>query len=87
MTHDIDEQVVKAKKALAETRFTTYWLDSLNSVADEPALAQDAQCDLLGALRLYLRHGYKIVERLPMVASDYLPAGDVLLLTRAPVID
>ena len=40
-----------------------------------------------GALRLYLRHGYKIVERLPMVASDYLPAGDVLLLTRAPVID
>ena len=47
MTHDIDEQVVKAKKALAETRFTTYWLDSLDSVADEPALAQDAQCDLL----------------------------------------
>ena len=40
-----------------------------------------------GALRLYLRHDYKIVERLPMVASDYLPAGDVLLLTRAPVID
>ena len=47
MTRDIDEQVVKAKKALTETRFTTYWLDSLDSVAEEPALQQDTQCDLL----------------------------------------
>ncbi len=61
---------------------------------DKHAIAAD--CKLIsilvfainqGALHLYLRHGYKIVERLPMVASDYLPAGDVLLLTRAPVID
>ena len=61
---------------------------------DKHAIAAD--CKLISilvfainerALRLYLQHGYKIVERLPMVASDYLPASDVLLLTRAPVID
>jgi len=38
-----------------------------------------------GALRLYQRNGYHIVETRPMVASDYLPAGQVLLLTRQPV--
>jgi ribosomal protein S18 acetylase RimI-like enzyme len=61
---------------------------------DKHAIAAD--CKLISilvfainqrALRLYLQHGYRIVERLPMVASDYLPASDVLLLTRAPVID
>jgi ribosomal protein S18 acetylase RimI-like enzyme len=38
-----------------------------------------------GALRLYQNHGYEIVESRSMVASDYLPAGKVLLLTRTPV--
>ena len=61
---------------------------------DEHAIVAD--CKLIsihvfainqGALRLYLQHGYKIVERRPMVASDYLPASDVLLLTRRPVVD
>jgi ribosomal protein S18 acetylase RimI-like enzyme len=38
-----------------------------------------------GALRLYQHHGYHIVESRSMVASDYLPAGKVLLLTRTPI--
>ena len=55
--------------------------------------AQAAGCELIsievfainqGALRLYQRLGYEIVERRPMIASAYLPAGDVLLLTRKP---
>jgi glycine/D-amino acid oxidase-like deaminating enzyme len=37
----------KALNALTNTRFTTYWLDSLDPVTDEPALQQDRQCDLL----------------------------------------
>ena len=53
--------------------------------------AQAAGCELIsievfasntGALRLYQRHGFEQVESRPMVASDYHPAGDVLLLTR-----
>ena len=37
----------QAQRALASTRFTTYWLDSLPAVEDEPALQQDTACDLL----------------------------------------
>ena len=37
----------QALQALADTRFTTYWLDSLDAVEDEAALGQDADCDLL----------------------------------------
>lgn len=37
----------QALNALAKTSFTTYWLDSLDPVADEPALQQDTSCDLL----------------------------------------
>ena len=37
----------QALKALADTRFTTYWLDSLDKVNDEPMLDQDISCDLL----------------------------------------
>jgi len=37
----------QALTALAKTSFTTYWLDSLDPVADEPALQQDTSCDLL----------------------------------------
>jgi glycine/D-amino acid oxidase-like deaminating enzyme len=37
----------QALRALSSTRFTTYWLDSLPSVTDQPALAQDTHCDLL----------------------------------------
>ena len=53
--------------------------------------ARNAGCDLVsimvfaqnsGATRLYLRHGFTEIERRPMVASAYLPAGDILLLTR-----
>ena len=36
-----------ALRALANTRFDTYWLDSLDPVDDEPALVQDISCDLL----------------------------------------
>jgi hypothetical protein len=32
----------KALNALANTRFTTYWLDSLDPVSDEPALQLDS---------------------------------------------
>ena len=37
-----------------------------------------------GALRLYQRHGYHIAEVRSMVASDYLPAGEVLLNDPCP---
>jgi glycine/D-amino acid oxidase-like deaminating enzyme len=52
MTDDTDEQIVKAEVALAkvaleDTRFTTYWLDSLEAVDDEPPLQHNDQCDLL----------------------------------------
>jgi hypothetical protein len=52
MTDDTDEQIAKAQAALAEvaledTRFTTYWLDSLEAVDDEPPLQHNDQCDLL----------------------------------------
>ncbi len=36
-----------AYQALSSTRFTTYWLDSLGPVNDEPPLQQDLVCDLL----------------------------------------
>lgn len=36
-----------ALNALSATRFTTFWLDSLDPVTDAPALQQDARCDLL----------------------------------------
>ncbi len=41
------EVTQKELAALANTRFTTYWLDSLEPVSDEPALDQDIVCDLL----------------------------------------
>jgi len=47
MTDDTDEQIAKAQAALAGTRFTTYWLDSLAAVDDEPPLQHNDQCDLL----------------------------------------
>ena len=37
----------QALNALSDTRFTTYWLDSLDPVADEATLQQDTNCDLL----------------------------------------
>lgn len=36
-----------------------------------------------GALRLYRRLGFDLVERRPMAASPVTPAGEILLLTRA----
>ena len=36
-----------ALRALADTKFDTYWLDSLGSVDDEPSLVGDISCDLL----------------------------------------
>jgi len=42
-----DDTTIKAQQALADARFTTYWLDSLASVDDEAPLQQDIQCDLL----------------------------------------
>jgi len=52
MTNDSDEQIAKAHLALAEvaledTRFTTYWLDSLEAVEDKPPLQHNDKCDLL----------------------------------------
>jgi NADPH-dependent 2,4-dienoyl-CoA reductase/sulfur reductase-like enzyme len=41
---DSDRQ---ALQALAQARFTTYWLDSLETVADESSLAGVIGCDLL----------------------------------------
>jgi glycine/D-amino acid oxidase-like deaminating enzyme len=43
----MDETPQKALAALADTRFTTFWLDSLEPVSDEPALEQNLVCDLL----------------------------------------
>ena len=37
----------QALQALQNTRFTTYWLDSLEAVDDEAALERDIDCDLL----------------------------------------
>lgn len=37
----------QALQALKNTRFTTYWLDSLEAVEDEAALAEKTSCDLL----------------------------------------
>ena len=37
----------QALRALADTRFTTYWLDSLDEVDDQPVLDHDISCDLL----------------------------------------
>jgi glycine/D-amino acid oxidase-like deaminating enzyme len=36
-----------ALRALSNTKFDTYWLDSLDPVDDEPSLVQDISCDLL----------------------------------------
>ena len=47
MASTIDESDQKALNALSDTRFTTYWLDSLDPVADETTLEQDTSCDLL----------------------------------------
>ncbi|NCF37782.1 MAG: hypothetical protein GWP56_15605 [Gammaproteobacteria bacterium] len=41
---ETDQQVLQA---LQNTRFTTYWLDSLDAVGDEAALERDIDCDLL----------------------------------------
>ena len=55
------------------------------------ALATEADCSLIsievfdhnpGALNLYRRLGFEIIEKRRMIASDYVPAGEVLLLTR-----
>lgn len=43
MTSDID----LARRALSGTTFDTFWLDSLEPVADEPTLTVDIDCDLL----------------------------------------
>ena len=47
MTSENDELARKARNALADTRFTTYWLDSLDAVEDAPLLDSDSDCDLL----------------------------------------
>ncbi len=43
----MSNMIQKAQNALGNTRFTTYWLDSLDPVTDEPALEQDISCELL----------------------------------------
>ncbi len=54
-------------------------------------LALDVGCELASievfdinqtALKLYRQLGYEIVDQRPVIASDYLPACQVLLLTR-----
>ena len=40
-------EVELAKEALSNTTFDTYWLDSLETVDDEPVLTTDIDCDLL----------------------------------------
>jgi len=42
-----DDATIRAQRALADTRFTTYWLDSLETVDDAAPLQQDGHCDLL----------------------------------------
>ena len=58
-------------------------------MAQAPPLARAAGCDLIsigvfatnsGALKLYRRLGYELIESRPMVASAYHEACDVLLL-------
>ena len=39
--------LTQAQAALDGVRFTSYWLDSLDAIEDEPALQQNDQCDLL----------------------------------------
>lgn len=55
-------------------------------------LAQTAGCDRAslevfssnpGAIKLYQRLGYEIIDQRDMVASEYLPAGQVILMTKA----
>ena len=41
------ESRTQALAALANTRFTTYWIDSLDPIEDESALKADTACDLL----------------------------------------
>jgi ribosomal protein S18 acetylase RimI-like enzyme len=64
---------------------------ALMAEADRLALA--AQCDLIsvsvfvdnpGALELYRRLGYQTIEKRAVIACDYHPATEVLLLTKAP---
>lgn len=64
---------------------------ALMAQADPLALA--AGCDLIslgvfetntGALRLYRRLGYELLETRPMIASQYHAACDILLLVRQP---
>ncbi len=62
-------------------------------LAQADRLALDAGCELIsigvfatntGALRLYRRFGYELLESRPMAASDYHEACDVLLLVKTP---
>jgi glycine/D-amino acid oxidase-like deaminating enzyme len=41
------DRTSKALNALAGTRFTTFWLDSLDAVSDQPCLDKDISCELL----------------------------------------
>ncbi|MCP4334611.1 MAG: GNAT family N-acetyltransferase [Gammaproteobacteria bacterium] len=65
-------------------------------MADVDRLALAAQCELISiavfasnpdALKLYQQLGYEAVERRAVIACDYHPATEVLLLTKAPAID
>ena len=64
----------QAVKALANTRFTTYWLDSLDSVSDQPSLAENISCDLLivggGFCGLWAA----------IQAKEALPSRDIVLI-------
>jgi ribosomal protein S18 acetylase RimI-like enzyme len=62
-------------------------------MARADGLALEAECELItlgvfetneGALRLYRRLGFELIESRPMVASSYHPACDILLLGRPP---
>ena len=64
-------------------------------MAQVDRLAQAANCNLVsievfdsntGALKLYRRLGFDVVERRPMPPCDYVPAKEVLLLTRAVAV-
>jgi len=46
-TWSMNDASRQALRALTNTRFTTYWLDSLDRVNDEAALKQHIACDLL----------------------------------------
>ena len=65
--------------------------NALLAEADRLALA--AQCELISiavfasnpdALKLYQRLGYETIEQRAVIACDYHPATEVLLLTKAP---